>query len=118
MAADLAFGYDRQSKNLAAQVMLSVEELRELEQQFGQESVQLKFANFLPQAVITILEHRDGDATMYVTLNGVNQPSSARPSFRLRKSVDPKWYSFYQESFENLWQWDQAETIDLETYEI
>jgi hypothetical protein len=113
MAADLASGHERQPKHLAAQVRLAIEQLRDLAAMSGSNRVQLKLVDFLPQAIITIIEHQNADGNMFVSLNGFNQPPTSRPSFTMRKSEDGRWFTFYQESYDDLWNWEQSRLIEL-----
>ena len=113
MAADLASGHERQPGNLMTQINLAIEQLRDLTAITGSGNVQLKLVDFLPQAIITIIDQQDANGIMFTSLNGFNQPPTSRPSFTLRKGEDGRWFTFYQESFENLWHSENARLVKL-----
>ncbi len=74
--------------------------------------VELRQVDHLPFAIITMIDHQSDEGVMYVTLNGFNQPSNARPSFTLLKKEDSRWFSFYEESYENIWK--EAKQVQLD----
>lgn len=114
-AAQLAVGYEQVVENIARQAELSLDELRDFARSTPTgDEVNVKLIDHLPYAIMTMVDHQYPTGVMYVTLNGYQMPPSGRPSFTLHKDKDEKWFRFFQESFENLWNSEGARIYQLQ----
>ena len=114
MATNLAIGYEKQLEALATQVELSLRQFCDFAQAApSADRVRVKLIDHLPYAIMTMIDHQSLDGIMYVSLQGFELPPSSRPSFILHKKDDGKWFTFYQQSFENLWMWNKSRTVEL-----
>ena len=78
-------------------------------------SVQLKVIDYLLEPIMTIIDPQTEEGAMSVTLSGFEQSLSARPSFVLRRTSDPKWFEFYHNSFERLWTHPECKPVNLKS---
>jgi hypothetical protein len=114
MAADRGFGVEREPQHLPMLSAMSLRRLKEVAQEApSQDSVKIKTIDYLPSSVITMVDHQEPSGVIFVTLNGFGQPFISRPSLTLNKQKDGKWFTFYQECFENIWQWTGCKDLDL-----
>jgi hypothetical protein len=114
MAADRSTAYEKEPANLVAQTNLALEMFREIAQETASEDrVEVRFIDHLPSEIVTIIDGQDEDGTMFVSLYGFEQPPPTRPSFVLHKQTERKWFEFFRSSFENLWNWQESEPVDL-----
>jgi hypothetical protein len=117
MACQRGYGADALEDHLRYRLILSLDKLKEIRQSAtNPDSVQARFVDFLPATVITLVTrvHPEGDSTAFVTITGFGVNTKSRPSYVLRKETDGKWFDYFKASFENMWKWDQCETIDLD----
>jgi hypothetical protein len=49
-------------------------------------------------------------------MNGFRQPISLRPSFVLQKAKDEKWFNFFLNGFDELWNYSENQVVDLAKY--
>jgi hypothetical protein len=72
-----------------------------------------KLTSHLPEPIMTFVDPESDDGLLFITLSGFKMDLHARPSFVLRKSSHHRWFSFYYESFRNLWESDASMQVDL-----
>jgi hypothetical protein len=114
MATERARGVESELGHLESLRNLSIQRICELVRNGSDATkVQLKVIDHLPSAVITMVDDEDKDGVIFVTLKGFARPGTSRPSFALRQSRDGRWYEFYKSSFDSIWDWQKAETVDL-----
>jgi hypothetical protein len=115
MEADRGFGAERKPEYCSMQVKMSLQRMGELlDMTSDKGAVQVKLVDHLPSLKMTILDHSAADGLAFVTLeNGFAQPYSQRPSFVVCKEFDSKWFNYYQQHFENIWEWDKGKVFDL-----
>lgn len=115
MVSNLASGYEKETQTWEQLIEFCKKQMKEFNQ-FSKDNnkVELKQIDHLPFAIMTMIDHESDEGVMYVTLNGFDQPSNTRPSFTLLKKEDRKWFSFYEESYENIWEWKEAKQVQLD----
>lgn len=117
MVSNLSYGYEKEAKPMEDLIGLCINQMKDFyqiskEKKVSPPNVELKLVDHLPFAIITMIDHQSEEGVMYVTLNGFNQPSNTRPSFTLLKKEDSRWFSFYEESYENIWK--EAKQVQLD----
>jgi hypothetical protein len=117
MAAYRMFGIESDNpKVLRGEINNCIERIREIARNApNTENVQLKLISCLPCSIVTIINGDNQDGIIYVTDIGFQQPCQRRPSFELRRKVDTKWFSYYSEQFEKLWNCHHSNRVDLNT---
>ena len=107
-------GAGKQLSFLSTQVEQALQVFHELaENAPNLDQVQVKLINHVPAVVLTIVDGEADDGIMFVTLTGFGIPWTSRPYFTLHKQHDEKWFMFYYNSFNNMWNWEGGRTIDL-----
>lgn len=107
-------GAGKQPSFLSTQVELALQVFHELaENAPNLDQVQVKLINHIPAVILTIVDGEADDGIMFVTLTGFGIPWTSRPSFTLHKQPDEKWFMFYYNSFNNIWNWEGGRAIDL-----
>jgi len=113
-ATRLAVGYEKDPKYLTAQIELALQELAVLAQNADDlQQVQVRLVPILPFAIVTSVDADTDNGEMYITLNGFEQQPSSRPSFILSRAKEPKWFRFFQDSFERVWEMEEARPVNL-----
>lgn len=116
MVSNLSWGYEKTPKSWNQLIELCKDQMKQFYQisvdKKNDKKVELRQVDHLPFAIITMIDHQSDEGVMYVTLNGFNQPSNTRPSFTLLKKEDSRWFSFYEKSYENIW--DEAKPVQLD----
>lgn len=108
------YGAAKQIEYISHHMRMTLRELQEIAISSSVENVKVKLVDVLPPYVMTMITGQTDDTTIFVTLNGISQPGVSRPSFRLRKISDGKWFDFYQKSFENLWCCPESKDVEIE----
>lgn len=118
MAETSGFGAEKSPNHLNTQILLAFESMMPLIQNaIKPENVEVKTIDHFPIAVISIVNPYDADARMFVTLYGFGQPYTSRPSFTLTRTKDHRWFTFYLESFENMWSSPACQSLEIEKHE-
>jgi len=111
-AAERNTGSDRDPKTLAAQIALSIRSLKALAQQYP-DQIEIRLMDHVPSAIITMVDPSERDGTLFITLNGFEQPHYTRPSMILNRADSGEWFDFYQASFEHMWKWEKTRVFEI-----
>lgn len=82
----------------------------------SQGKVEARVVNYLPPWTIIAINPHSPNGDMYVHLTPFRVPNEVRPSFHLSAKDDEKWFSFFLEQFEKVW--EVAEPVNLDNYKI
>jgi hypothetical protein len=113
MTSLIFHGAAKQTQYITTQVRMTLQKIQEIALESNQNNVQVKLIDNIPPSVMTMINSQGNDGTIFVTLNGIDCPTSSRPSFSLLKSSDGKWFEFYENGFENLWNSTEARELKL-----
>ncbi len=114
MSTTRSVGASTQPNYVKMHVEMSKEKLREF--QIGatrSNQVRLKYIDLLPSIIITWLEFDHDPGMMLLTLTAFRQPTASRPSFTLSEEKDSKWYKYFKDYYENIWEWEGTKDIAL-----
>ncbi len=111
-ASHIFYGAAQKDDYIPNQIRMTLQELQEIANDSVKSKIQVRLIDFVPPYVITQIVNQN-NSTIFVTINGINQPFSSRPSFRLQRNSDGKWFDFYQKSFENSWNSRGAKEFDI-----
>lgn len=89
-----------------AEVASSVPEL--------QNNLEVRVIDYLPSWTLISINPYEIDGYMWVRLTTFRVPNDKRPGFELKRKSDNKWFPFFLEQFEAIWQ--EAKIVDLEKY--
>lgn len=118
MAETSGFGAEKNPNHLNTQILLAFESMLPLIHSAPKiDNVEVKTIDHFPIAVISIVNPYEADGKMFVTLYGFGQPYTSRPSFTLTRAKDHRWFNFYLESFENMWNSPACDLIEIENHE-
>jgi hypothetical protein len=69
----------------------------------------VKFVDFLvPYTIFGFDVSNPNKGKIFVWINPFQEPSEKRPGFALEKRTDAKWYDFFNNQFQKLWNWEKA----------
>jgi len=114
MAADRRAGASAHPHYIENSIEMSKARLRAFADGAEPGRVKLKYIDHLPSIIITWLEFEQDPGVMLLTLTSFKQPTDARPTFTLSQDKDSKWYQYYREYYENIWNWDGATDVHLD----
>lgn len=114
MICDRATGHEKKIKHLAMEVDLSIQQFRDFAKSSPKpKKIQFKLIDHVPFAIVTIIDPQKDNGIIFVTLEGYGLPYQVRPCFTLKKYEDDKWFNFYLNSFENIWESDKSQEVEL-----
>jgi nucleoside 2-deoxyribosyltransferase len=77
-------------------------------------SFEVKLINLvLPYTIYGFDIHDESRAKLFVWLTPFQEPSIDRPGFSLTPSTDPRWFNFFKNQLEKLWDWGEAKPYGL-----
>jgi hypothetical protein len=76
--------------------------------------IEVRVIDYLPPWTIIAVNPFSPTGAMFVHLTAFRVPNEVRPSFELSASDDEKWFTFFLEQFESVW--EVAEPINLDRY--
>ena len=118
MASQRGFGAAAHLDHLRGRLNLSLDKLKEIADSapiFSQ-NIEVKFVDFLPGMAMTMVDHQKTNGALFITVTGFGVNTKSRPSFVLKKENDNKWFEYFQATFENMWNWDKCEIVELKSH--
>ncbi len=101
-------------KHLKGQYEQTVDAVRDLAKHSRKnDTVQVKKTDYLHGTVITIIDANLPSAMAYVTINGFGHHYATRPCLILYNEKHPEWFKFMLETFDNLWESPDCETVTV-----
>lgn len=77
------------------------------------DSVQVKNIGYFQGVVLTLVNPTSQESVAYVTLNGFGHHYASRPCITLSKKHASEWFTFFQETFNNMWSSPLCEDVNL-----
>jgi hypothetical protein len=72
-------------------------------------NLEVKFVDFLVPYTIFGFDASNSDkGKIFVWITPFQEPSEKRPGFILEKRLDAKWYDFFYNQFQKLWDWEKS----------
>jgi hypothetical protein len=112
MMAERSHGVQHELEYSRGNSILGIQAIQRLMNEAPKNNVELKLIDHLPGNIITSLDHGLLTGAMFITFYAFHQPAEQRPSFMLRHKRDGKYFEFFQQYFENIWNWEGAESFD------
>ena len=111
------FGTPREAAFLHGEQIVAWRELQEIASHVRRGgSVQLRVKESVIDPIMTIIDPKDEEGTMLVTLSGFKQSLSARPSLMSHRTSNSESFEFFHHSFERIW--ENARPVDLASGKI
>lgn len=80
----------------------------------SQKNLEVRVIDYLPSWTLISINPYEASGYMWLRLTTFRIPNDKRPGFKLRRELDNKWFPFFLEQFEAIWQ--EAKVVDLDKY--
>ena len=80
----------------------------------SQKNLEVRVIDYLPPWTLIAIDPHESGGYMWLRLTTFRVPNDKRPGFELKRKLDNKWFPFFLEQFEAIWQ--EAEIVDLDKY--
>jgi hypothetical protein len=80
----------------------------------SRKNLEVRVIDYLPSWTLISINPYEADGYMWLRLTTFRIPNDKRPGFELRRELYTKWFPFFLEQFEAMWQ--EAKVIDLDKF--
>lgn len=88
--------------------------LAEISTSIKAEKLEVRLVHYLPTCAMIAVNPHLQTGLLRIRLNTIHIPGKTRPSFTLFRNRDNEWFEFFYNQYELVW--NEAESINLQTY--